>query len=242
MASDSHCHLDFFEHADITLNQARTQGIRRFICPGTTLERFQAIATLAINYTNVYPAYGLHPWFSHPDDAITQLETWLQNHHAVAIGECGLDKHRPTQQHQLFNDQIALAKERQLPLIIHSVGTHEHVLKHLKQAKIKRAVFHGFYGSVEQARTITRHGYYLGIGAMLLRPSAHKLRTILQTIPLCSLLLESDAPDGCPDFQCFTNIAQSIAEIQNIDYDTVINTTDHNTTELFQLHEFIRAH
>ena len=201
---DSHIHLDFqaFDHdRDQLLDDARSQGIKEFVVPATGRHSWGVIHTLSQNIPGIYPAYGIHPYFTadhDPRDCLV-LAQWLQRHSCVAIGEIGLDYFLPDldREHQLqiFKAQLKLAEEYELPVILHARKAVDAVIKELKEAGISRGIVHSFNGSQVQAIRLIDMGFKLGFGGALTYPRATRLRALVGQLPIDALCLETDAPD-----------------------------------------------
>lgn len=204
---DTHCHFDFplfAEDAQTNLKQAAQAGVRQLIVPSVKVDRFAIVSQLSKTYSEIYAALGLHPLYIHQHNSnhLLTLEKYLSSPETkpVAIGEIGLDHYmedpQPELQLELFRQQIRLAKHYELPVILHSRRTHDIMLKELRQVKLPRTgVLHGFTGSLQQANAFIKAGYLLGVGGTITYARARKTRSTLATVPLSSLLLETDAPD-----------------------------------------------
>lgn len=206
---DSHCHLDlaaFNEDVDQVLADSRQAGVTRFLIPGTTPAGWSRQNQLAEAHADIDIAYGLHPYFL-PDEkhALSQqydaLEEQLANAHGalVAIGETGLDKVievAPEHQQSLLMQQLHLAREMRLPVILHHRKTHHLLLKALKDSGFTGGgVIHAFSGNAQVAQAYIDHGFLLGIGGTITYPRGSKTRQAIKTIGTGHLVLETDAPD-----------------------------------------------
>lgn len=206
MLIDSHIHLDFPAFDDdrtALLQQAREAGISGFVVPATTRASWAVIARLAKTTADVYPAYGIHPYFStqHSLEDVEDLGQHIQANLAstVALGEIGLDYYlnELDRDHQmvLFDAQLALAVEFNLPLILHARKAVDAVIGRLRHARLSRGIVHSFNGSYVQATRLIDMGFKLGFGGALSYPRATRLRTLVGQLPLDALCLETDAPD-----------------------------------------------
>ena len=140
----------------------------------------------------------------HSEEDLTQLRRLLEGRpdRCVAIGECGLDRIRGSLEAQLpwFEAQVALADELNLPLVIHSVKTHDEVHGVLNRRQWQgRALIHGFSGSFQQAAKLVDLGCFIGVGGVITHPRARKTRDAVAKLPLEALVLETDAPDMAPE-------------------------------------------
>ncbi len=202
--TDSHCHLDddrFDAQRAEVIMRAQAVGVTRFIVPATTAARWPRLRELARQYPQISVAYGLHPWFmaEHAWAHIDQLDKWLEQEDAVAVGECGLDFYRGRAdedfQLELFRAQCGLAQNHHLPLIIHARKSLDEVLRELRRRKGLRGEVHSFGGSLQQAQQLVELGFKLGIAATISFERAQRLRDVVSKIDVEALLIESDAPD-----------------------------------------------
>lgn len=258
---DSHAHFDFpCFGADID-DHKRAQiwqrcqglGVQKLIIPGTHPEQWLRAQTISQAYTGLYFAVGLHPWWANewqtklaPGDLKDQIHSFIKNSQCVAIGECGLDKTIETPlavQQEWLAAQLTIAHNYQLPVIIHSVKTHNEVIQQLKKMHHHcGGVIHAFNGSYEIAKAYWDMGFYLGIGGTITYPRANKTREGVKKMPLESLLLETDAPDmplngrqgeaNSPEF--LPEVAQCLAQLRNVDFETIAAQTTENTLKLFK--------
>ncbi len=201
---DSHAHLDaeaFTPDRAAVLARARTAGIGDIVVPATTAARWPILAALCEGHTGLHAAYGLHPLFlgEHREEHLQALPQWLTDHRAVAVGDCGLDfftdaPPRERQQHY-FSHQLGIARELDLPVIVHARRAVEAVILDVRKVGGVRGVVHSFAGSGEQARQLADLGFCIGIGGPVTHARAKRLRRIVAAVPLDTLLLETDAPD-----------------------------------------------
>ncbi|CDG16432.1 TatD family hydrolase [Xenorhabdus doucetiae] len=207
MFIDTHCHFDFppFAGNEIaSLQQARQMGVEKIIVPAISQMNFQRVSALAEAYSPIYAALGLHPLYvaEHQETHLDELAQRLQEKGAkcVAVGEIGLDLYMPDpqfdKQKSLLEVQLKLAKQHDLPVILHSRKSHDQLAAMLRKHKLPRAgVIHGFAGSLSQAQAFIRLGFYIGVGGTITYDRAQKTRNTFAQLPLSSLVLETDAPD-----------------------------------------------
>ncbi len=210
---DSHCHLDFdvFDGwRDRALQDARRAGIRQILLPGVMAQHWPRLLQLCqpphdANPQNVpllYPALGMHPCFMHrhlPEhlDALSQR---LAAGEALAVGEIGLDflvaGHQVQAQQALLEQQLGLARQFDLPVLLHVRKAHDAMLKTLRRLRLPRGgIVHAFSGSEQQARIYIDLGFKLGFGGAISYDRATRLRRLAESLPLEALVLETDAPD-----------------------------------------------
>ncbi|MCF6766778.1 TatD family hydrolase [Thiotrichales bacterium 19S11-10] len=202
MLIDTHCHLDFdifSTNLDAILEKAKEKNIHLFINPSVARSNFETVINLSQKYPQIYPALGLHPCFidQHKDDDLTILENLINQHKIIIIGEIGLDKRTDfmNRQVRLFEKQLILAQKLKLPVIIHSVRTHQDVISHIKNTKFEfGGIIHAFSGSIEIAHLFYELGFKLGIGSILSYPK-NRLSEIVKELPLDAFVLETDSPD-----------------------------------------------
>ncbi|KEY58577.1 TatD family hydrolase [Serratia sp. DD3] len=205
--TDTHCHFDFPPFSGdepASLLRAAQAGVRQIIVPAVTAENFARVLQLAADHTPLFAALGLHPLYiaEHQDQQLEQLAGLLATKPAklVAVGEAGLDLFMANpqfmRQQALLKAQLKLAKQYDLPMILHSRRSHDQLAAILRRCDVPRGgVVHGFAGSLAQAEAFVGLGYYIGVGGTISYPRAQKTRSVVAQLPLSCLLLETDAPD-----------------------------------------------
>lgn len=248
---DSHVHLDEkrFDHdRDAVIAQAIGAGIERFIVPSVDAASCHHVQTLAGRHPEIFPAFGLHPWFCHRhNSADIQLLKRLMPH-AVALGECGLDGGRRAtvsldQQMAWLQPQLELASEFSKPLILHAVKAIDPLLAAIKPFAMLRGVIHSFYGSPEQAERLIDRGFYLGIGSALTHVRNSRFRALVAKLPLERLLIETDAPDQPPaghrgernEPAFLIEILEQLASLRGMEQQGLAAILTANTETLFSL-------
>jgi TatD DNase family protein len=246
MIIDTHCHLDATEFGGMQtdlLRNAQIAGIGRIVVPSVARANFDIVRVLCKQHPNCSPAYGIHPMYADqatPDD-LSMLREFLTQHQPVAIGEIGLDffiQHydRARQEH-FFVEQLKLAREFDLPVLLHIRRAQDVILKHLREYKVRGGIAHAFNGSRQQADEFIKLGFKLGFGGAMTYSRATKLRELAATLPLESIVLETDAPDIPPDFlerglpnepQYLAHIAQTLAELRGISLEEIAEATTAN--------------
>lgn len=205
---DAHCHFDFpvFEGRRQELWQrARQAGVSRLVVPGVRQSDWHRVQEVAAGCADWWYCLGIHPWFvaEHGDGALADLESALRKagDRCVGLGECGLDRLHGELKDQMpwFEAQVELAASLDLPLVIHSVRTHDEVAAVLRRKSPGVPVLvHGFSGSYQQGRALVDLGCFLGTGGVITYDRARKTRDALKRLPLDALVLETDAPDMPP--------------------------------------------
>ena len=201
---DTHVHLDgaaFTDDRVAVIERAAAAGVAAMIVPAVDRRSWSAIRKLCGEHRALFPAFGLHPMYlaQHAPEHVQALPSWLDAGPAVGIGEIGLDFHVAGLDHALQRDyfvrQLLLARERQLPVIVHARGALDEVTLTMRRIGGLRGVVHSFSGSEQQARQLWQLGFHLGIGGPVTYARAQRLRRIVAQMPIEYLLLESDAPD-----------------------------------------------
>ena len=201
---DTHVHLDSQSFAPdrwAVMERARSAGVSTMIVPAVDLASWPVIRTLCAEQPRLFPAFGLHPMYlgEHALAHVDALSSWLDQGPAAGIGEIGLDFHVAGSNHALqrdyFTRQLRLARERELPVIVHARGALEEVILTLRRIGGLHGVVHSFSGSEQQARALWKLGFHIGIGGPVTYERAQRLRRIVTQMPIEFLLLESDAPD-----------------------------------------------
>lgn len=209
---DSHTHLDFPDFdADRTavLTESRALGVRRMVVLGVYQGNWQRAWDLVLSDPDLHAAFGLHPVYldDHRSEDLTALGDWLTrlagHRQLCAVGEIGLDYFIETldreRQQVLFNAQLQLAVDFNLPALIHVRRSHAAVIATLKRFRLKRAgIIHAFAGSKEEAREYIKLGFKLGLGGAATWPQALRMHRVLAELPLESVVLETDSPDMAP--------------------------------------------
>lgn len=201
---DSHSHFDVAEfdgdRAD-THARAMAVGVIRQVVPAIDAAGWSKLKQVCAQFPGLYAAYGLHPMYLdvHHPEHLDELRIWIERERPLAIGECGLDffvegLDADTQQ-AYFDAQLRLARELDLPLIIHARRAVEAVIASIRRIGGLRGVVHSFPGSREQAAQLHGLGFLLGIGGPVTYERANKLRNVVAAVPLEQLLLETDSPD-----------------------------------------------
>lgn len=249
---DSHCHFDFdvfSAHRDALWREAKMAGLSHLLIPGITRQQWPRLIDLCGHHPDFYFALGCHPIFlqQNASQDLELLDTLLSNkpERCVAVGEIGLDNvvEVPFKlQLTVFEAQLALAKQHDLPVIIHHRKSHNDIIRLLKKHLIPRAgVIHGFSGSYQEAKTYIDLGFCLGVGGTITYPRANKTRQALRKIPLEYLLLETDAPDmpvmgyqGQPNSPSrLPLICHALSELTKTDIEQVRQQTTVNFKQLF---------
>ena len=246
---DTHAHYDdskFDEDRHELLTSLSDLGVSDVINCGCDLKTSLAAVSLSKSFDFLYAAVGVHPHEAQDttEDDLIKIKELYNEKKVVAIGEIGLDYHYDfsprERQLEIFEKQLILADDLNLPVIIHDREAHEDTLTLLKKYKPK-GVVHCFSGSKEMAREIVELGMYIGIGGVLTFKNGRVLKEAAKIIPLDRILLETDAPYLSPEpFRGKLNhsaliiyVARALAEIKGISVEEVLRVTSENTERLF---------
>ena len=211
---DTHCHLDAPEFAaDVSAVRARATdaGVAACVIPAVEVPAFEASRALAHRHGDAY-ALGIHPLFVERagDDALARLDEALTRHaadpHLVAVGEIGLDyfeenMRQPAlsnRQQLFFMEQLKLARQHGLPVILHVRRSVDQVLKGLREIDVSGGIAHAFNGSRQQADIFLSLGFKLGFGGAMTYERATRLRALATELPPEAIVMETDAPDIPP--------------------------------------------
>jgi TatD DNase family protein len=251
---DSHAHLDderFDEDREELINSLYENGIETVLNPGADLNTSKAAVELANKYSFIYAAVGCHPHDSKfmNDDTMNIFRELAKNKKVIGIGEIGLDYYydnsdRDTQR-TWFREQIRLAKELDLPYIVHDRDAHEDVFKIMKEEHYSgtRGILHCYSSSVEMAREFVKLGFYISLGGPVTFKKAKTPKLVAKEIPLDRLLIETDCPYLTPEpFRGKRNepkyvkyVAEEIAAIKEVSIDIIAEKTSENFRKLFCL-------
>ena len=212
MLVDTHCHLDAAEFAadrDAIVAATRAAGVSALVIPAVETANFRAVRDCCQRYPQCYPAYGLHPlYLERAGDAdLAALRRWLADElngatPPVAVGEIGLDHHLPdydaSRQEHFFVEQLKVARDFDLPVLLHVRRAVDQVLKCLRRVGVRRGIAHAFNGSRQQADEFIRLGFKLGFGGAMTFPGSTRIRALASSLPLDAIVLETDAPDIPP--------------------------------------------
>jgi TatD DNase family protein len=207
---DTHCHLDvpdFEGDRDAVLARCAAGGVGHIVVPGVRLADFAQVQRVCASSPVLHAAYGLHPVYlaEHTGAHLDALREWVARERPVAIGEIGLDWFVETldreRQQWLFEQQLAIAREFDLPVILHVRRSHDAVLATLRRFRLPRGgICHAFAGSLDHARHYLALGFVLGFGGAATHDRANRLRGTLKALPAEAIVLETDAPDIPPCF------------------------------------------
>jgi TatD DNase family protein len=249
---DTHCHIDEEAYApdrEEVIARQREAGVAAIIVPGVNVASIETVMEVCYQYPGFcFPALGLHPEDVKADwqEQLPIIEAAIRSrrNELVAIGEIGLDyywdKTFKTEQQEVFRRQLLLARELNLPVILHNREATEDILTIVKEVHLLRGVFHCFNGSREVARQILDMGFYLGIGGVLTFKNC-KLSETLEVVPLERIVLETDGPYLAPvphrgernESRLMRLVAERLALVYRTTPEDIIARTSANARELF---------
>lgn len=254
MFFDTHAHLNdpkFKDDLPETLERAKANGVKFIVNVGYDLASSVKAVEIAQNYQECYAAVGIHPHDAKrvTEDTLEELKKLAQQDKVVALGEMGLDYYRDLsprdKQQEVFRQQIHLAKELKLPIIIHDRDAHGDVMQILKEedAGENGGILHCFSGSWEMARQCIKLGFKISLAGPVTFKNATRLQDIAKLVPLEHLLIETDCPYLTPEPHrgkrnepaWVRHVAEKIAELKKISLEEVAQITTANALEVFQI-------
>ncbi|MBD9513380.1 TatD family hydrolase [Pseudomonas sp. PDM22] len=252
---DTHNHLDcpdFEQDRAAVLQRSRELGVERQVLLGVFHENWEDVWALVETEPDLYAALGLHPIYlaRHRPEHLTALREWLQrlagHPKLCAVGEIGLDYYledldRDGQQ-AIFEEQLRIAMDFELPVLLHVRRAHAAMIATLKRYKpARQGIIHAFAGSREEAREYLKLGFRLGLGGAPTWPQANRLRKVVPEIPLESIVLETDSPDMAPSMypgvrnspEHLPDICVALAELKGVSPEELASASTRNALELF---------
>jgi len=250
---ETHAHYDarqFDGDREEVLNSAYEAGIEKIVNVSSSLASCEKSVELSQKFPFVYAAVGVHPdeVGALNEDTFAWMKNLYANEKVVAVGEIGLDYYWNTEPHavqkQWFIKQLHLARELNLPVIVHSRDAAADTLEVIKEyGKGLRGVIHCFSYSAELAMEYVKLGYYIGVGGVVTFPNGRKLKEVVQAVPLEWIVLETDCPYLSPAPNRgkrnvsgnLVYIAQEIAELKGVGYGQVVLQTWKNAEKLYAI-------
>ncbi len=250
MLIDTHCHLDaseFDSDRSEVIGRARSAGVGAFVIPAVERSGFSKVLEICGNELACHPALGIHPMYVEnavPEDLEILRERAME---VVAIGEIGLDffveNYDRERQIYFFEAQLKIAREFDLPVLLHVRRSQDTVLASLRRIRVKGGIAHAFNGSLQQAEEFIRLGFRLGFGGAMTFERATRIRSLAETLPMASIVLETDSPDMPPSFigkarnspEYLPKIAEVLANLRKMTANEVAMTTTENAREVLEL-------
>jgi TatD DNase family protein len=257
---DTHCHLDateFDADRDVVVASARLADVRTIVIPAVAAWNFDRVRHLAHHYGGCVYALGIHPMLA-PQASDADLDTLrraieqsMPDPKFVGVGEIGLDYFipglDPQRQMEVYVAQLKLAREFDLPVLLHVRKSQDQVAAQARHLGVRRGIAHAFNGSVEQAGKFIELGMKLGIGGNMTYSRANRIRRIASELPIEALVLETDAPDIAPAWLTedqfgeqkkvrnvpaeVSGIAHALAELRQIDVTSLAESMRVNSLE-----------
>ena len=246
MLFDTHAHFDaeqFDRDRDAVLAALPSRGVSLVVNPGCDIPSSRTAVELAHRWPFLYAAVGYHPENCGPYDPteLDILREWCADPRVVAIGEIGLDyywEENPPKEHQqrVFRDQLALARELDMPVIVHDREAHGDSLSIVREFPEVRGVFHCFSGSAEMAAELVKLGWMVSFTGVLTYKNARRAVEAARAVPLEQIMIETDAPYMAPvphrgernDSGLVRHVCEKLAEIKGISYEECARITLEN--------------
>jgi TatD DNase family protein len=247
MLIDTHCHLDASEFADdrdAVVLAASAAGVAAIVIPAVATASFAAVRDCCRRYPQCLPAYGIHPLFidQASEADLPVLREWLRAEALtptppVAVGEIGLDFFVPgfdaARQEHFLVEQLKIARDFDLPVLLHVRRAVDPVLKCLRRVKVRGGIAHAFNGSRQQADEFVALGFKLGFGGAMTYAGSTRIRRLAANLPLDGLVLETDAPDIPPSWRAggrnmpaeLPAIAGVLADLRSLPLEQLVQAT-----------------
>lgn len=250
MYFETHAHYDdeqFDSDRETLLNRLPNCGIDIVVNSASDMKSSYEGIALAEKYSYIYAAVGVHPHetYKMKQEDLESIRRLSSHKKVVAVGEIGLDYHYDNTSKEIqkkwFSQQLTLAKEVKLPVIIHSREAAQDCFTMIKESGIKKGVIHCYSGSLEMALDYIAMGFYIGIGGVVTYQNAKKLVEVAQNIPLERIVIETDSPYLSPvpyrgkrnDSTNLTFIVEKLSSIRKISTQEVSTVTKYNAEQLF---------
>ena len=251
MFIDTHCHLSREDYDDIdkVIKEDIEAGVDKIVVSGCSRESIDEVMKLRDKYDIVYVTIGYHPEYADSvrEKDLDYLKRLLSEKKVVGIGEIGLDYHYTKENRDkqiwLFEEQLKIAEEFNLPVVIHSRDATLDTINTLKKYKVK-GIIHCFSGSLETAKIYISMGFLLGIGGVVTFKNS-KLKEVVKEVPIDSIVLETDSPYLAPvpyrgkvnSSKYLEYIAKFISDIKNISVSELAEITSKNASCLFDFNK-----
>ena len=247
--TDTHCHLDaseFDADRDKTVERAIEAGITRIVVPAITADNFAAVDAVCARYSLCRPAYGLHPVYAerHRPGDLQRLREAIAAARPLALGEIGLDGWVKNvdfaAQTHYFVEQLKIARDFDLPVLLHTRHANDEVMKQLRRFDIRSGIAHAFNGSMQQAEHFIKQGFKLGFGGAFTYARALNLRRLAKQLPLQAIVLETDAPDMSPAWahgqrnspEYLAQIVAEMAALRGTDSGAIMKAAESNANAI----------
>ena len=250
---DTHAHLQwpaFDEDREKVIERAFAAGLSTIVSVGYDLNASREAVQIANDHENIYAVVGIHPHNAKTMTAsmLNSVRELAQNTKVVAIGEIGLDYYRDlsprARQKEAFEQQILLAKELDLPIVVHDREAHNDVLEVIRSfGRDVNGVLHCFSGDLKMAEEVVDLGYSISIAGPVTFPSARGLHQVVQRVPEGSIVLETDCPFLAPQSKrgernepmYVLETATKVAELRGMQLDELVGLTSQNAKRRFEI-------
>jgi TatD DNase family protein len=253
---DTHCHIDFQDFdqdRDAVLKRCANNGVNQIVVPAVSAASFHRTIDTCRRYASLQLALGLHPTLidEHQPQHLIELDLLISQHRPKAVGEIGLDFYEKRltngnlkeKQIAFFTKQLIIAKQHDLPVIIHNRKAHDQCLQLLASEQTRGGIIHAFNGSIQHAEKYIELGFVLGFGGMLTFERSTKLSKLAEQIPLQAIVLETDAPDmtvwqhkgqrNSPEYLPY--VQHALAAIKGCSIETIAETTANNAKRILAI-------
>ena len=256
MLFDTHVHLNarqFKKDKEEVIERASEVGVNRMVVVGFNDETIPLAIEIAEQYDSIYAAVGWHPVdaIDYEDKHLDYLRSLSHHEKVVALGEMGLDYHWDTSpkdvQENVFRQQIQLAKEVNMPIIIHNREATEDVIRILQEENAAEVggIMHCYSGTIEQIQPCLDMNFYISLAGPVTFKNAKEVKKVAQHIPLNRLLIETDAPYLAPhpyrgtrnEPAFVTKVAEEIALLREMDYEELCQITTRNALDVYRIIE-----
>jgi len=255
MLIDTHCHLDaaeFDADRDDVARHSAALGVSGIVVPAVARNHFDHVIALCRQHSRCVYALGIHPMYVDNSalDDIEVLRQYVQLNQPVAIGEIGLDYYLTNprdnpeniaRQTVFFVEQLKIAQEFGLPVILHVRNAIDDILKQLRKYRLAGGIAHAFNGSFQQAQQFIDLGFKLGFGGAMTYSRALRIRELAKQLPLEAIVLETDAPDIPPEWvgkagrnspEELPEIARVLADLRQVNVAQVVDITGSNALKV----------
>ena len=249
MFTDTHCHLysEYYDDINGIIKNAKGNDVNRYFVVGCDRKSCEEVINVINNYNDTYGIIGLHPEVAneYSKEDIDYIKKHINDNKVIAIGEIGLDYHytndNKDKQKELFETQLKIAEEYNMPVCIHSREATQDTIDILKKYHVK-GIIHSFSGSKEVANIYIKMGFKLGIGGVVTFKNSN-LKDVLKELSLDNIVLETDSPYLTPhpyrgtknEPKYIKNIAEFLAELYNVDTSQVSKVTNKSISEIFDI-------
>jgi len=254
MLFDTHAHFNdrrFNEDRDEAIRKAHDSGVSYIMNVSYDIRSMEQSVSLTKRYSYIYATVGIHPHYSKEmnDEVLKKVRSLAGDKKVVGIGEIGLDYYRDLSprdvQKKWFAEQITLAKELKLPIVVHIRDANEDALDILKveSARDVGGIIHSFSGDIKMAREVLENNFYISVGGPITYHNARSLRDVVKFVPIEKLLIETDCPYLTPepfrgkrnDSSLVRFVAEKIAEVKEMKFEDVARITTANALKVFNI-------